>query len=62
MDHIMVASELGNICRNCDTLETFKINKKKVCGLSAKCLMCKGLNYMKELDTAYSEGQTTGMK
>eukprot|EP00972_Heterocapsa_arctica_P078407 11560949-Heterocapsa_arctica.AAC.1 len=59
MDHIMVASELGNICRNCDTLEDFNINKKKVCGVSAKCLMCKGLNDMQELDTVYSEGQTT---
>eukprot|EP00972_Heterocapsa_arctica_P011432 1675824-Heterocapsa_arctica.AAC.1 len=41
MDHIMVATELGDICRHFDTLEDYKINKNNVCGLSAKCLMCK---------------------
>eukprot|EP00972_Heterocapsa_arctica_P049719 7315284-Heterocapsa_arctica.AAC.1 len=62
MDHIMVISEMGNICRNFDTLEDFRINKQNVCGASSKCLMCKGLNDVKDLDAGYSEGHTAGMK
>eukprot|EP00972_Heterocapsa_arctica_P001675 241330-Heterocapsa_arctica.AAC.1 len=62
MDHIMVISEMGAVCNNFDNLEAFQTNKKGVCGLSAKCLMCKGLNDVKDLEAAYNDGHTAGMK
>eukprot|EP00972_Heterocapsa_arctica_P086550 12758216-Heterocapsa_arctica.AAC.1 len=62
MDHIMVNSELGVTCRHFDNLEDYQINKKEVCGLPAKCLMCKSFMDVKDMEKAYSDGHSVGMR
>eukprot|EP00972_Heterocapsa_arctica_P026560 3911214-Heterocapsa_arctica.AAC.1 len=62
MDHIVVSSELGVICHHFDNLEDYQIHKKNVCAMPAKCLMCKGLMDMKDMEKAYSEEHALGMR
>eukprot|EP00972_Heterocapsa_arctica_P038374 5650766-Heterocapsa_arctica.AAC.1 len=61
MDHLMVQAELGVTCIPFHNLEDYQNRKQDACGLPAKCLMCKALMDVHEMDKAYTPEHTVGM-
>eukprot|EP00972_Heterocapsa_arctica_P115779 16449655-Heterocapsa_arctica.AAC.1 len=61
MDPIMGAKEIGQLCKAIDTLDDFRAKQKELCGNAKGCLMCKGLEDVKDLDT-FNKSYVEGMK
>eukprot|EP00972_Heterocapsa_arctica_P036872 5429447-Heterocapsa_arctica.AAC.1 len=61
MDHLMVQTELGITCVPFVNLEDYHRNKKDTCGEKGKCLLCKAINDVHEMNMFYNTEHTMGM-
>ena len=64
MNHIMEINEMGESCdqsKECKNLEEWKENIKSFCGYPTKCMNCKAVSNMKDMETSYTVDMTKQM-
>eukprot|EP00972_Heterocapsa_arctica_P074447 10987132-Heterocapsa_arctica.AAC.1 len=62
MDHILMQSEMGEICAQFQNLDDYRARVTNACKSAATCLMCKGFEDTFQMTkTEYTQENTIGM-